>query len=133
MSEATCDYCKRPKAVPKGCDQGFHCPDCGLIVMNPDRQKRSSADFGVGAVIGDTDKWNPYCAGLGELDRAKIPGRIKDGTLRVNPKTGNLEGYFDTHAKYRQALKDQGVINNHGEGEINEARQGWDPQYRDKQ
>ena len=126
MIEATCDL-KHKFTIPteREEEQASRCPTCGCLTWNPSRPKRKRIDIGVGAVIGDTDKWNPFCPNLGEMDRSKMAGRVRDGTLRKNPKTGCLEGYFDTHAKYRQALKDQGVMNSHGEGQINEDKQGW--------
>lgn len=108
MSEALCDFCKTPKAVPEGCDQSFNCPDCGLLCLNPDRKKRTASDFGVGNVVGDSDKWNPWVPGLTPLD----PPRMKDweerGLVRRNPATGQREGYCPTRAEYNRRVKELG-------------------------
>lgn len=103
-----------------------NCPTCGLLTWNPTRPKRKRPSLGAVNVVGDTDRWNPYCPGLGELDPAKKAARIKDGTIRKNPATGNWEGYAETHQKYREMLREQGCENIHGEGKIDPTRQGWD-------
>jgi hypothetical protein len=131
--KATCDL--KHSFTIEGEDakrQAVNCPECKLLTWNPSRPKREKIEVGATAVVGDSDRWNPWCSGMGELDPMKKAQRIKDGTIRKNPKTGNYEGYFDTHHKYREALHEHGVINSWGEGKINEARQGWDPNQRDK-
>ena len=103
-----------------------NCPACGLLTFNPTHPKPKRYSIGQFNVVGDSDRWNPYCVGMGELDPAKKAARLADGTLRRNPATGNIEGYYETHKAYHQALKDHGVMNSWGIGEINKDRQGWE-------
>jgi hypothetical protein len=112
-------------------EQASNCPTCQLLTWNPARPKRQKVDLGANTVIGDSDKWNPWCIGLGELDPVKKAARIKDGTIRKNPKTGNWEGYAENHQEFRRLLKESGGATQ-WEGTINPEKQGWDGAYRQR-
>lgn len=130
MILATCD-CGHTFNWPKDRvdEPGANCPTCGALTFNPTNPKRKKSlapkDY-FSKPMTDSDSWDPYCVGMGELDPAKKKARLADGTLRRNPKTGNLEGYYETRAAYRQALRDQGCENSYGEGKIDPSKQGWD-------
>jgi len=111
-------------------EQASNCPSCGLITWNPAKPKREKIVAGNLGVVGDTDRWNPWCPSLGELDPSKKRQRIAEGSIRKNPKTGNWEGYAETHQEYKRLLNESGGINGWGEGKIDEKKQGWDPKYR---
>ena len=132
MIKARCDF-GHNFVIPREREgeQASPCPECKAVTWNPARPKRKKIEIGAAVVVGDTDKWSPWCLGLGELDPVKKAQRIKDGTIRKNPKTGNWEGYAANHQEFRRLLKESGGATQ-WEGEINEARQGWDPNQRDK-
>lgn len=131
MIKAHCLYCKEDFEIVDPKCQSQNCPTCGLLEFNPARPKRERIDLGSNAVIGDTDRWNPWCLGLGELDPVKKAQRIKDGTIRQNPKTGNWEGYAENHQEFRRLLKESGGATQ-WEGTIDPSKQGWDGEHRQR-
>jgi len=133
MIYADCDYCKDKFPIPEDREKepGVNCPKCGLLAFNRHAPRRQRVEIGANTVIGDTDKWNPWCLGLGELDPVKKAKRIADGTIRKNPKTGNWEGYAENHQEFRRLLKESGGATQ-WEGTINPEKQGWDGAYRQR-
>ena len=109
MIEATCDLGHRFEIpVKREKDQASNCPVCGLRTWNPYRPKRTAVDFGVGGVVGDSDKWNKWVPGLTPMDPPRMKEWEKRGWVRRNPETGQREGYCPTRADYTRRVKELG-------------------------
>lgn len=124
-----------PFSIPPGREkeQASNCPACGLLTWNPDRPKRVAADFGVGCVVGDSDRWNPWVRDLSPMDPPRLAKWKEEGKVRINPKTGNWEGYCPTRKEYDQRVKELGFTTDWG-GQGNRAnrREGRDEWIEEK-
>lgn len=129
MKKLTCDFghifeIEKEREL----EQASRCPNCGALTFNRDAPKRKIVDLDgwVSRAYTDSDSWDPWTPNCGEWNIDERERRKKEGSIRWNPKTKAWSGFFDTRQKYRQWLKDKGVCNGWGEGEINPDKQRWD-------